>query len=117
MTPRRMVAYIGAASCPDVSGLTGEERAGNHAVLLDGQATSFALSICDDARELEDRPISWSWSSDVNHALVVDLERGEFFIRRWDLPLIRRFRLPSQTNQAREIVHVLRQSGPLRLLM
>lgn len=87
---------------------------GSHAVLMDGQATSFALSICDDARRLEDRPVSWSWSSDVNHAVVVDSERGEFFVRRWDFPLVRRFRLPSQASHAREVVHILRKSGPLR---
>ena len=112
--PRAWSRALGLLHVPMFPDSQAKKEPGNHAVLLDGQATSFALSICDDARELEDRPISWSWSSDVNHAVVVDLERGEFFVRRWDLPLVRRFRLPSQTNQAREIIHVLRQSGPLR---
>jgi hypothetical protein len=96
------------------SGSVAKQLPGNHAVLMDGQATSFALSICDDARQLEDRPVSWSWSSDVNHALVVDTQRSEFFVRRWDYPLVRRFRLPSQIGQAREIALVLKKSGALR---
>lgn len=90
-----------------------KKEPGNHAVLMDGKA-SFCLSICDDVRELEDKPVSWSWSSDVNHAIVIDSQRKEFYIRRWDYPTARRFRLPSSPRQAGEVIPILIQGGLLR---
>lgn len=112
--PRSWSRALGLVHVPMFPDLLAKKVPGNHAILMDGQATSFALSVCDDARQLEDRPVSWGWSSDVNHAIVVDSERSEFFVRRWDFPLVRRFRLPSQASQAREVICVLRKFGALR---
>ena len=112
--PQSWSRALGLIHVPLFPDSLAKKEPGKHAVLMDGQATSFALSICNDSRELEDRPLSWSWSSDVNHAVIVDSGREEFFVRRWDLPLARRFRLPSKVSQTREIVDILRQSGALR---
>jgi methylase of polypeptide subunit release factors len=105
---------LGLAFVPMFPAAEAKKLPGDHAVLMDGQVTSFALSICEDSRELEDWPVSWSWSSDVNHAVVVDSQRNEFFVRRWDYPLVRRFTIPTQAGHAREVVKILKESGALR---
>lgn len=104
---------LGLVYVPMFPDALAKNEPGNHAVLMDGKA-SFTLSICDDADQLKDRPVSWSWSSDVNHAIVVDSKREEFFVRRWDYPVARRFRLPENVGQAGKVVHILNQSGTLR---
>jgi len=104
---------LGLVYVPMFPDALAKNEPGSHAVLMDGKA-SFALSICDDADQLKDRPVSWSWSSDVNHAIVVDSKREEFFVRRWDYPVARRFRLPENVGQAGKVVHILNQSGTLR---
>jgi adenine-specific DNA-methyltransferase len=111
---RSWAGALGLAFVPMFPAVEAKKLPGVHAVLMDGHVTSFALSICEDSRELEDRPVSWSWSSDVNHAIVVDSQRKEFFVRRWDYPLVRRFSLPSQAGHAREVINILKESGTLR---
>ncbi|MCX6638895.1 MAG: N-6 DNA methylase [bacterium] len=59
--------------------------AGEHSVLLDGNPASFALSITDDASfSLQDEPISWSWSSNLRHAVIYNSASKEIYLRRWD---------------------------------
>ncbi len=60
---------------------------GNHSMLLDGDDASVALSI-GDVRDLIARPepLSWSWSSNVIHAVLVDQETRRVAVRRWDQP-------------------------------
>ena len=76
--------------------------AGDHAVLLDGSSGSFLLAFgpTEDRRDA-DVLLSWAWSINVLHVLLVDLDQDQVQLLRWDSPgMSRRFRLP------RSIVHV-----------
>ena len=102
---------LGLIHVPLFSAEISKLQPGSHAVLLDGQMASFALSVSEDPRELEDKPTSWAWSADVNHAIVIDSKRAELFVRRWDYPSVRRFKLPAKAEQTHEIMSIFRKDG------
>ena len=114
MTPRTWDAYdphawartLGLVHVPMFSAEQASNEPGTHAVMLDGERASFAMSLCDDPRELEDRPLSWAWSSDLDHAVIVDKTRSEFLLRRWDSGTVRRFRVPQRPADLHQIVRV-----------
>lgn len=106
---------------------------GEHAVLLDGLSASFVISVADSADvNLDQEPLSWAWSANVQHVLTIDRTRGEMFLRRWDSDQIRRFRLPKRGQGAREffalidnasgprapdvVLHLMRASRSIRML-
>ena len=102
---------LGLVHVPLFSVQAASQQPGTHAVLLDGQLASFTFSVCDDSRELEDKPLSWAWSADVNHAVIVDSKRSEFFVRRWDQPTVRRFKVPTAESHAQELFSIFREGG------
>jgi len=60
---------------------------GNHSVLLDGPNASIALSIGDAPTLLaDDAPLSWVWSANLTHSVVIDEGSEKSFVRRWDNP-------------------------------
>lgn len=87
---------------------------GEHAVLFDGLGASFIISVADSADiNLEQEPLSWAWSANVQHVLMIDRTRGEMFLRRWDSDQIRRFRLPKRGQGARELLALIENApGP-----
>lgn len=85
--PEDWAWLLGLASVP----LFGKERelpvAGDHVVLLDGQASSLTFSHGSAAKLLtRDRIASWAWSSNVGHAAIVDKQSGTLFWIRADEP-------------------------------
>lgn len=106
---------LGLVEVPMFSKARETDQPGHHSVLLDGKAASFGLSFCEEPRDLGDKPLSWSWSADLNNALIVDTKRGEFLIRRWDHPSnIRRFRLPVAAVEAQHVLKLLKREGALK---
>lgn len=71
-------------------------KPGNPTLLQDGLAASFAFLSSNGGRlELLDEPLSWSWSSNVRHLLIIDESVQRMFLRRWDRPAeSRQFRAP-----------------------
>jgi adenine-specific DNA-methyltransferase len=60
---------------------------GTHALMLDGSAGSFALSIDESPSSAsDDSAMGWAWSSNVRHSVVVDLRTYSAISRRWDSP-------------------------------
>ena len=58
---------------------------GIHSILLDGDKASIALSIGETGQLIADlEPLNWSWSSNVIHWVLVDGDRRQLSVRRWD---------------------------------
>lgn len=89
---------------------------GKHAILLDGQHGSFAFSAVNDMNLIQsDDLLSWAWSANVRHSLVVSDQQSMMFLRRWDVPgVIRRFRLPERGQTAIEVFEEIEKAPPPR---
>ncbi|MDP8237785.1 MAG: N-6 DNA methylase [Candidatus Hatepunaea meridiana] len=93
----------------------------SHSVMLNGKAASFALSITEDPNlSYAPDPISWSWSANLRHSLIIDKKREEMFLRRWDTPpdTIRRYRLPNRAKAAaasQELLKIIENNPAPRL--
>ena len=112
-SPHSWASIMGLVYVPMFRPQAAEGR-GEHAILLDGPRGSFALSRTDDRDLLfGDLPLSWAWSAHVRHALLIDRQREQVYLRRWDSPgLIRRFRVP-RGQDATDLLRVMEQSpGP-----
>lgn len=80
---------------------------GEAAVLQDGVRASFAfLSGEGSWREFSnEEPLSWSWSADVRHLLIVDPSIDRMFLRRWDEPgEFRQYKIPTRGLGAEELL-------------
>jgi hypothetical protein len=68
------------------------------------------MSVTDD-RELirGDKALSWSWSANLRHLLLIDEPMGEMLLRRWDEPsgTMRRFRLAHGPQAALDLLNIL----------
>src|SRR6185369_12011165 len=75
-------------------------RPGKHVILLDGQKASFALFIGEQVSLLgRNAALSWAWSSNVLHAVVVDPIKHQIHSKRWDDPEDGKlWRLPSESD-------------------
>ncbi len=80
--------------------------------MLDGTRGSFAFSVMDDIRSAQSNdPVSWAWSSNVRHAVIVTPPDEMLYMRRWDDPgLIRRFKLPTRGQVAIELFGEMQRS-------
>ena len=87
-------------------------KPGNPTLLQDGLAASFAFLSSNGGRlELLDEPLSWSWSSNVRHLLIIDESVQRMFLRRWDRPAeSRQFRAPARGLGAEDFLSLLEQS-------
>ena len=103
---------LGLVHVPLFSSDRAERISGSHAVLLDGQRASFAVSAVENPDvKFDADPLSWSWSANVRHLLTIDTQRAEMFLRRWDSPgQMRVFRLPKQGRGAQELLTILEAS-------
>ncbi len=79
---------IGLVNIPLFGGEQPRGIAGDFAVLLDGRRSSFGLFLADDPNELiySNRPLSWSWSANLRHSLIVHKKADVVIHRRWDSP-------------------------------
>ena len=81
--------------------------------MLDGPAASFMMSITDETQFVFDEsPLSWCWSANLRHLLIVDRTSGEMFLRRWDTRAgtNRHFRLAKSPRAAIELMDVLEKA-------
>ncbi|MCL5961706.1 MAG: SAM-dependent methyltransferase, partial [Chloroflexi bacterium] len=103
---REWAAVLGLVPVP-LFGCANEEP-DKHTVLLDGQRSSFAISACDDGGLATDpMPLSWSWSSNIRHMLILDKHLEQMTLRRWDTQDTRRFRLPTHSEGAKKLLELL----------
>ena len=84
-SPHSWARRFGMVSVPAFGSDRAKSLPGNHSVLLDGSNASFFLS-CGPSGELLSPSLvpCWSWSSNVNHAIIVDVQQGHLFMIRWD---------------------------------
>ena len=90
-----------------------KQLVGSHSVLLDGDASSFALSVTEDSRfTYDDAPLSWAWSANLRHSVIINERSREMFLRRWDGPsgTVRKFRLPKNPQAASGLLEILGKS-------
>ncbi len=99
--PRSASAWaslLGMVRVPMFAPARSQLHSGKHAVILDGTLASFSLSIgdVDSLVKQAEGPISWSWSANVRHSVMIDEARDVCLMRRWDAPTqIREQKLPS----------------------
>lgn len=99
---------LGLVPVPLFGGTRRSEWPGTSTVLLDGQRSSFVLySTSDYKLDLEARSVSWSWTANLRHALILDESRDEMVLRRWDTAEYRRFRMPAQPAGARQLLELI----------
>ena len=117
LNPSAWARVLGLVDVP-MFGSRPRPPAGQHAVLLDGESTSFALSVIDDRDfAYETEPVSWAWSANVRHSLIINPQSEEMFLRRWDAPSgsVRRFRLAKNPQAANDLLGILQDSHAPRL--
>lgn len=75
---------------------------------------SFALcSTADSSLLTDDQPLSWTWSSDLRHLLILDTSRQKCRVRRWDSPGDERAtRFPNSPVEAQRVLDGLYASAP-----
>lgn len=105
--PASWAAHLGLVEVPMFGAHRASDQLSNHTVLLDGLASSFALTVDKERMwTSDDQPLSWAWSSDLRYWLVVDTNERSITLRRWDTNEVRRFMLPT-LGQARDILSYL----------
>jgi SAM-dependent methyltransferase len=88
------------------------------AVLLDGQAGSLALYPHGNVNELlyGDAPLSWSWSANLRHALVLNEPAGQIIHRRWDSPKhAARYPIPGTPIELRQLFDEIERTKTFRV--
>ena len=112
LNPHAWARVLGLVHVP-MFGLRKELPVGSHSVLLDGDASSFALSVTEDSRfTYDDDPLSWAWSANLRHSVIINERSREMFLRRWDGPsgTVRKFRLPKNPQAASGLLEILGKS-------
>lgn len=88
------------------------------AVLLDGQSGSLALYPHGNLNELlyGDAPLSWSWSANLRHALVLNEPAGQIIHRRWDSPKhAARYPIPGTPIELRQLFDEIERTKTFRV--
>ncbi len=101
---------------PLFSPLDQAAKPGNPTLLQDGRAASFTfMTGRGDRLELQDDPLSWMWSSNIRHLLIVDASVQRMFLRRWDRPAeSRQFKIPQRGLGAEDLLTLLEGAQPPR---
>lgn len=91
-------------------------KPGAPTLLQDGRAASFTfMTGSGDRLELQDDPLSWLWSSNIRHVLIVDASVQRMFLRRWDRPAeSRQFKIPQRGLGAEDLLTLLEGAQPPR---
>ena len=89
---------------------------GEHAILLDGARSSLAFSVSSDPDLVKrDDSLSWSWSSDVPHTVILDPTQDLIYLRAWDDPrTVRHFKIPKKEIEAHQLLKALNKARPPR---
>jgi adenine-specific DNA-methyltransferase len=100
---------LGLVDVPLFSPAEQATKPGNPTLLQDGYAASFAFMTSRGERlELQEEPLSWSWSSNVRHLLIIDPNIQRMFLRRWDrLAESRQFKTPQRGLGAEDLLTLL----------
>jgi adenine-specific DNA-methyltransferase len=87
-SPAAWADLLGMVGVPMFAPARSPKHPGRHAVILDGRAGSFSLSIGDLDTLTADLagPVAWSWSANVRHSLVIDETKNVCVVRKWDVP-------------------------------
>lgn len=103
---------LGLVDVPLFNPVEQAAKKGDPTLLQDGAAASFAfMTSRGDRFELQDDPLSWSWSSNVRHLLIADESVQRMFLRRWDRPAeSRQFKAPQRGLGAEDLLSLLEQS-------
>jgi SAM-dependent methyltransferase len=85
---------------------------GDHILLQDGVKASFVFHGTNaDRLDVRDEPLSWSWSSNIRHHLIIDEPYGKMILRRWDRPgEARQFKVPARGLAAEELLALIEES-------
>lgn len=78
---------------------------GDHYVLLDGGFGSFALSITSEEIWTHNKPVDWSWSSDLSHHVTIS--ENKVAVVRWDKPTAEVFSRQSVEEKRNEFYRFL----------
>ncbi len=116
LDPRAWARALGLVHVP-MFGSHSPSLTGNHSVLLDGDSSSFAHSVSDDSSlAYENEPLSWAWSANLRHSLIINAQSEEMFLRRWDAPsgTVRKFRLAKNPRAASDFLGLLQKSATPR---
>ncbi|MGA2702493.1 MAG: N-6 DNA methylase [Isosphaeraceae bacterium] len=107
---------LGLVDVPLFSPAEQATKPGNPTLLQDGYAVSFAfMTSAGERLELQEDPLSWSWSSNVRHLLIVDPSVQRMFLRRWDRPAEpRQFKTPQRGLGAEDLLALLEGAQPPR---
>ncbi|MEX2317112.1 MAG: N-6 DNA methylase [Pirellulales bacterium] len=113
-SPESWASFLGLVNVP----LFGDDRstrapAGTHSVLLDGPASSVTFSLGDTKALIGSKDAArWSWSSNVNHALIVDPSSPLIYSVQWDTPTEFRDHRVDNPDDARKLIELLSQDRP-----
>ena len=113
--PRSWGAYLGLVPVDLLPSERRSEWRAQATVLLNGRESSFAACVAADRDSLHsDSVMSWCWSANLRHAVLLDEHRGEMVLRRWDDPrAFRRFPLPHSSAVAERLLGVIdREPAP-----
>jgi adenine-specific DNA-methyltransferase len=85
-SPSDWAKALGLVAVPLFDPTRTSRESGAHTVLLDGERSSFALSVCDpsDSSLTKDKLLSWCWSANLTFNLVVPPDSWKVAIQRWD---------------------------------
>ena len=97
---------LGLAPASYFAALRADRPEGESQVLLDGQTSSFAWFATEDRDRLVigDDPLSWTWSSHLRRAFVLDANKMEIYLRTWGEPGDRkRLKMPKSASEAEQL--------------
>jgi adenine-specific DNA-methyltransferase len=110
--PELWARALGLVSLP-LFGYRPNSSLDQHTALIDGESAGIAFTFgTEDDLLGERKALSWSWSSNLTHAFVLDRDQQRLHVGRWDRPdEIESIDLPSQ-RRAADLVNSVAASGP-----
>lgn len=116
--PASWSEYLGLVQLPLFPPHATDGATTGYEVMLDGSSSFVVKSISGDERAdaiFDDRLLSWAWSANFRHCVLLDKTAGLALVRRWDDPSqIRRFHLPTSPAVAEKFLVALREVPPPR---
>jgi hypothetical protein len=109
LSSKDWASALGMVAVPlfgSASGAAHAKPQGEYAVLLDGRRSSLTICSGKDLGAFihAKEPLSWSWSANLRHTLIVNEKANSVIWRRWDLPSFAQgFRLPRSRTDAQGV--------------
>jgi predicted RNA methylase len=115
-SPHSWSRLLGLVHVPLFAAPSDDASQGEHAVLLDGRRASFEISVTKEESFDDNETLSWSWSANMRHAVILDEHRERMFVRRWDNPSrFVQFKIPTRQG-AQVFLQQLQGAAPPRTL-